>query len=423
MENVHKVKLGSQCLKKHVATIHINGVLSLVERKLANVLLLNAYDDLLTKQTHTLPVTHLLAMMGWEESNNIGRLQDAIKKLAGTSVEFNLMNDGKVSWHAMAMISYGSIEGGICTYSYAEFLSKQLYNPEIYATINLGIQRLFESGYALALYENCLRYKSVGSTGWWSVKKFRELVGATKNSYDEFKYLRREAIEKPVSEINRISDIRIAPEFRRQGRKIAEIRFVISQVPQQTALKSSVKDTHAGTRESDLFKKLRSHGIGERLAIAWILQDEGRARATVEYVEAKARKSQVKGSTAGYIRSLFEGGAEVGQPTFDIEMKEQARIAAESQRREEFEKRKILNEKNEAIERAKEIVLALSDEARLDFAAEYRKGYGADKSSSWDEGKGIFRNTLEKIQFTIWIQKQIIKAEKLNCTSSSNALK
>ena len=75
MDKIKKLKPSVQCVKKHVATIHITGVLSLVERKLANVLLLNAYDELLTKQTHTLPITHLLAMMGWEESNNIGRLQ------------------------------------------------------------------------------------------------------------------------------------------------------------------------------------------------------------------------------------------------------------------------------------------------------------------------------------------------------------
>ena len=408
MDNIKKLKPSVQCVKKHVATIHITGVLSLVERKLANVLLLNAYDELLTKQTHTLPITHLLAMMGWEESNNIGRLQDAIKKLAGTPVEFNLMNDGKVSWHAMAMISYGSIDGGVCTYSYAEFLAKQLYSPEIYATINLGIQRLFESGYALALYENCIRYKSVGSTGWWSVEKFRALMGGTKNSYDEFKYLRREAIEKPVDEINRVSDIRLQPEFRRQGRRIAELRFLVSDAPQQLALKPAANDAHSGIRDSDLFKKLRSHGIGDRLAIAWILQDEGRARATVEYVEARAKKNQVKGSTAGYIRTLFEGGAEVGKSVFDSELEEQVRVAAETKKREEAEKRRKAKEDNEAMKHAKDAVLALSPEDRLALAIEYREGDGADRSASWDSKKENFRDALERIQFSVWLQKRLM---------------
>jgi hypothetical protein len=49
-------------LKKHVAAIHTSVDLSLLERKTANVLLLNAYDTLLTRRTHTLsreaPVRH-----------------------------------------------------------------------------------------------------------------------------------------------------------------------------------------------------------------------------------------------------------------------------------------------------------------------------------------------------------------------------
>lgn len=357
------------CVKKHVATIHINGVLSLVERKLANVLLLNAYDDLLVKRMHTLPLPHLLAMMGWTESNKIDGLQDAIKKLAGTSVECNLMKDGKESWHAMAMIAYGAIEGGICKYSYTEFLAEQLYNPEIYATINLGIQRLFESCYALALYENCLRYKSVGSTGWWSIEMFRDLVGAKKSSYDEFKYLRRDAIEKPVAEINRVSDIRLSPEFRRQGRKIAEIRFLVFEAPQQAVLKPEAKDAHAEIRESDLFKRLRSHGIGPRLAVAWILQDEARARATVEHVEGLAKSGQVKKSTAGYLRSLFENEAEVGPSAFDAQLKAEKAQAQEAARRAEEEARKQASEAKRADAERRRRELAELDQAMASFEA------------------------------------------------------
>ena len=45
-------------LKKHAAAIHCSGELSLVERKLSNILLLNAYEDLLTMDVHTIPTKH-----------------------------------------------------------------------------------------------------------------------------------------------------------------------------------------------------------------------------------------------------------------------------------------------------------------------------------------------------------------------------
>jgi hypothetical protein len=170
--------------KKHVAAIHTSGELSLLERKTANVLLLNAYDALLTRRTHTLPVKHLCAMLGWDESNNIERLQEALRKLASTSIEFNMMEDGKHVWRVMAMLSYGDIEEGVCTYRYDEYLAERLYDPEMYATINIGVQRCFEGSYALTLYENCIRYKSVGSTGWLELERFRRIMGADAVLYD-----------------------------------------------------------------------------------------------------------------------------------------------------------------------------------------------------------------------------------------------
>lgn len=402
----------SRCnLKKHVAAIHVGGDLSLVERKLANVLLLNAYENLLTHRMHTLPVSVLCAMLGWDGSNDITYLQNAILKLASTPVEFNLMNDGKASWHAMAMISYGKIEKGVCTYSYADFLAEQLYNPEIYATINVRVQRLFESAYALALYENCLRYKDVGSTGWWTVDKYRVLVGATARMYDEFKNLNRVAIARPVDEINRVSDIHINPEFRRQGRKVAEIRFLVTENPKQSLLKPE-QEQHGAIRSSELYKRLREHGIGDRLAVAWIMEDEGRARATVEYVESKAKKRQVRGSTGGYIRTLFESGADVGKSQAQEAAERQVGQAADEAKRTDMER--LMEKRREALkaeyirEQAQKAVQSLAPEARLALAVEYIRGDGATRSGSWDEAKGDFTNKLERIQFSAWLLRRLV---------------
>lgn len=48
--------MSQQELKKHVAAVHIRNRLSLLERKVANILLLNAYEDLLTQEVHTIKV-------------------------------------------------------------------------------------------------------------------------------------------------------------------------------------------------------------------------------------------------------------------------------------------------------------------------------------------------------------------------------
>jgi plasmid replication initiation protein len=393
--------------KKHVAAIHTSGELSLLERKTANVLLLNAYDALLTRRTHTLPVKHLCAMLGWDESNNIERLQEALRKLASTSIEFNMMEDGKHVWRVMAMLSYGDIEEGVCTYRYDEYLAERLYDPEMYATINIGVQRCFEGSYALTLYENCIRYKSVGSTGWLELERFRRIMGADAVLYDDFRRLNERVIKPSLKEINRVSDIQLAPEFQKQGRKVSAVRFLVTENPQQTLLKPVIQDEHTAIRESELFKRLLEHGIGERLAILWILQDEARARQVVEYVEAKALKKQVKGSTAGYIRTLYEGDAVVGKSPFE------AKKAQEDQAKIEEERRKVLAKRRSELkaqfvrERINEAINALSLADKRAWVGHYIDEAGNEKAKTYNTETAEFRDALERIQFSGWLRKRL----------------
>lgn len=394
-------------VKKHVAAIHTSGDLSLLERKTVNVLLLNAYDALLSRRTHKLPVKHLCAMLGWDESNNIERLQDVLRKLATTAVEFNMMEDGKEVWRVMSMLSYGEIKDGTCTYRYDEFLAERLYDPEIYATINIGVQRRFEGGYALTLYENCIRYKLVGSTGWWELDRFRKIIGATAPMYDEFKYLKRDVITKPVDEINRVSDIRLTPEFQKEGRKVSAVRFLIAETPQQSLLKPEVMDEHAELRESETFKRLQEHGIGERLAMAWILQDEERARAVVEYVEEKDKKKQVKGSVAGYIRKLIEDGADVGSSAYEAKKVQAEKASTEKVRTEAQNTR--LQELREAFQRQRvtAAVKALAPEERQRHAEAYMAEAGEGAASSWNPEKLDFTSAIERVKFSTWLRKSL----------------
>lgn len=403
-------------MKKHVAAIHTSGDLSLLERKMANVLLLNAYDSLLTRRTHKLPTKHLCVMLGWDESNNIERLQDALRKLASISIEFNMMEDGKEAWRVMSMISFGEIRDGMCTYRYDEYLAERLFDPEVYATINIGMQRRFEGGYALTLYENCLRYKEVGSTGWLDLERFRRIMGATRSSYDEFKYLKRDVITKPIDEINRISDIQVAPELQKQERKISAVRFLIKDNPQQTLFKPNVMDEHAEIRESEIFSRLREHGIGERLAIAWILQDEARARAVVEYVEEKDRKKKVR-STAGLIRTLIESSAEVGETEYEKKKAKEAEVQKEVAQKEALQARLAELEAEYKKHLVNETINALTLEEKRAYADAYVVGEGQGRASSYRRESANFTNSLERIQFTAWLRTTIAATIKIKTTA------
>ena len=106
-----KPSKNNQILKKHVAAIHIGAKLSLLQRKLVNALLYNAYDGLLTAQEHHISASVLCEMIGFD-SKNIGYLKEALKGLMETVVEFDVLeDDGQRSWEAMVLLPYARIKG------------------------------------------------------------------------------------------------------------------------------------------------------------------------------------------------------------------------------------------------------------------------------------------------------------------------
>ena len=389
----------AETVRKHVGAIHTSGDLSLLERKVANVLLLNAYQHLVTRRTHKIPVPMLCAMLGYD-SNDIDKLKEALRRLASTTIEFNVMEDGKEAWQVMSMISFGEIKAGVCTYRYDEYLAERFYDPEIYATINLAVQRKFDSGYALTLYENCLRYKAVGSTGWWDIERFRNIMGATPAMYDEFKYLKRVVIAKPIEHINRVSDIRIEAEYKKNGRKITEVRFVITESPQQSLLTNEATDQYADVREHDTYKRLVEHGIGDRLAIYWVSQDEQRARSVVDYVENKDKKHQVKGSTAGYIRRLIENKADVGPTAYERKKQETAQEQGEGEKQAQCQRMLAELEEEYLKHLRTQVIKAMTIAERHAHAMAWlqsEKGRGQD--ADYDASKADFKASANKANF------------------------
>lgn len=401
--------LSNESVRKHVAAIHTSGELSLLERKMANVLLLNAYDDLLTKRTHKIPIKLFTLMLGWDESNNIERLKAALKRLNTTDIVFDLMQDGKGKWTTVTMLSFGEIEKGVCSYRYDEFLAEKLYDPEIYATINIKIQRKLKGGYSLALYENCLRYKGVGSTGWWELVKFRRLLGVENEYYDDFRRLSEKIIKPAIKEINSSSDINIEVEFQRERRKVIAIRFLVTENPQQSIFNSSDEknDEYFSVRESATYKRLKEHGIGDKLAVAWVLQDDKRASEVIAYVEEKDRKKKIKSSTGAYIKKLIEEGVDVGKPAYQTQKEAEAIHAQEIQKQQE-EDQKLEDLKTQyKKEKVNALINNLSLSEKKKLTQEYLGSDGKEKGVSYRQETGEFQDRLEGFQFGIWLRARL----------------
>ena len=108
-------------LKKHVGAIHTRGKLSLLQRKVANVLLLNAYEDLLKQEMHSIRIKDLAEVIGFD-SKNVEVLKEALRGLTDIKIEWNILDhegEGE-GWGRTSMLAGVTIVSrrGICRYSY-----------------------------------------------------------------------------------------------------------------------------------------------------------------------------------------------------------------------------------------------------------------------------------------------------------------
>lgn len=305
--------LRRQSVKKNVAAIHVSGKLTLLQRKLSNVLLLNAYDTLVTRNKHQIDARTLCMMVGYN-SNDMDTLKQSLRSLAETTAEWDMLDaNGRQEWGVSALLSYAKLSGGVCEYAYSPALAEKLHDPKVFALINLNIQRRFTSGHALALYENCYRFVRTGSTGWWPIDLFRRLMGVDGSAYYEsFKHLNAKIIKPAVAEVNKTSNILITPELHKMGRQVSEVRFLIKENPQLAMLDI---DDGEGLRQGPVYANLMELGVSDRLARQWITEHgEDYVSEKIVYLKGRGPVDSPIGYLQAALRNDYKAVA-LAEPT------------------------------------------------------------------------------------------------------------
>jgi plasmid replication initiation protein len=217
-------------LKKHVAVIHSSNKLSLIQRKIANALLFNAYDELQEKDEHAIHIIKLCELIGYD-SKDYKSIKRALVNLLSTVLEWNLVDGERLDkegvWNASSIIADASIDGAMCNYSYSNKMRKLLFRPNMYGRLDMQVQARFQSGYGLALYENCNRFQDIGQTPWFNLEKFRKLMGVEDGKYRVFRDFKTRVLDKAVEEVNKYSSLVISHQLRKQNRKVTSIQFLI----------------------------------------------------------------------------------------------------------------------------------------------------------------------------------------------------
>lgn len=240
-------------VKEHANAAHVRGELSLLQRKLASTLLYHAYPLLPVQDGYEIKLSHLCDLIGFE-SHNLEPLKDALRGLSNAAIEWGARKQtgGLEVWGVSSMLANAQIDAqsGVCGYSYGALLREKLYNPDLYAALNLDMQRKFGSRYALALYENCVRYREAGTTEWMAIEALRQWLGCdSQATYGAFKRLSNQVIKPAVQEVNETSDIELTPEYKRQSRKVESVRIKVKDKRELPPLRT--KRLKAGPAESE----------------------------------------------------------------------------------------------------------------------------------------------------------------------------
>ena len=126
MSILNKIKKNNTLIK-HSGAIHITNKLTLIDRKVINVLLKNAYDDLGKKDSYKISISELGKAIGWDGNKSLKKIKDCLTKLNTTAMQGNIFGKDKKSdkdtWTTVTFLSSADLKSneGYCKYRYDRF--------------------------------------------------------------------------------------------------------------------------------------------------------------------------------------------------------------------------------------------------------------------------------------------------------------
>lgn len=308
-------------LKKSVGAIQSkpDAALTLLERKLFNICLFHAYNDLTAQEEHRIHIDSLHKYLGYK-GNNWTKIDHAFDRLQSTKVAWNIFGQSTTtselaSWTRSQMIGVvkWSKETKEFIYTFSKELAKALYRPDQYAIIFLEIQQRFKSEHALVLYEQCIRYKTnLNGTRWFTIKDIRDLLVLDSKCYDEFKVLNNRVLKPAINEINNVSDVFVQMECKKQGRVVTAIKFFVIPKTEYKHLQVTDQQNSNDEQQHDIDDSLKQKIMADYKLKEEVAEDlinnygKERILSAIQYVteRSKNRKKAIEKPAAYFVDTV-----------------------------------------------------------------------------------------------------------------------
>jgi hypothetical protein len=202
-------------------------------------------------------------------------------------------------------------------FSFAPKIKKKLLDPVQYARLSLQFQSQLRSSAGLALYEICVRYLTNPSHltmretwEWW-----RPILSGTPDTEAgdeakrEYKYFKRDYLRPAIAEVNAVTNIFVELIEHREGRRVAEIQFRVTERKQPML----ALDEHPNVFDSTLVDRMVKIGIPLKEAQSlYADSEENRIRAALQLTEQRMRSTSlppVRSAAALFKDALKKGYA------------------------------------------------------------------------------------------------------------------
>lgn len=236
MKKVLKNQINGEIIKASQALIHIKHTITARQYKYW-FLLMKFYKEMLEigeqadeKGFHFVPIAKVAEYMGYEPQKN--ELKDDFRALRQEPIVVNyLEKDGKSAMHEMGFLSEFKITSKRIGFKFPSLIDEVIREREdvkqLFLMMDWKIFNSFSGKYEAIIYKLCKDYIGVGRTPYFTVQEFREYIGLNSDEYPVFKELNRKTISNPLKNINenKIADISVEVEFKKQGRKVIGLHF------------------------------------------------------------------------------------------------------------------------------------------------------------------------------------------------------
>jgi len=225
-EHQRRVRIGEQ---KGWIRIE-NPPVDAARRKLFNLLLHFHLQTDSAEGRHSVPINTIQLYVDFN-----GRVETqlllACERLSQTVVRWELRDGhGHGETGFATLLSQAWCDSGQLHFSLPPRLSELLQNDKAFGLIHLDVLGLFTGPHTRALYDLLRPLARVETRGWMELDDFRRGMHLARDADAlPFADLRRRVIEPALGEINAVSDLRAAVEYRRQGRRVTGVKFRVAR--------------------------------------------------------------------------------------------------------------------------------------------------------------------------------------------------